>query len=86
MSDGVGKRLAAIHSGLDDQPMPERIDEASCGPAVKHLAHLALRTSVAGGTPSAWRAQVTEQVPEMSPQLLAEAEQCMREGGLWPWN
>ena len=86
MTDGVGNRLAAIHPGLHDQPLPERMDEASCGPAVKHLAHLALCTSSAGGTASDWRSSVSEQVPQVSPKLLAEAEQCMREGGLWPWN
>jgi hypothetical protein len=85
-ADSAGKRLYAIHQSLDDEPLPERMEEASCGPAAKHLAHLALRAAEAGGTPEDWRGWITEQVPEVSPTLLAEAEECMRDSGLWPWN
>lgn len=86
MTKGAGARLDALHRGLVAEPLPERIDAASCGPAVKHLAHLAMRAAQADGTPDQWRAWVAAHVPEVSPIMLAEAEECMREGGLWPWN
>jgi hypothetical protein len=46
MTKGAGARLDELLPGLVAEPRPERIDAASCGPAVKNLAHLAMR---AGG-------------------------------------
>jgi hypothetical protein len=86
MTDALSSRLCAIHAAHVGEPLPERIEEASCGPHVKQLAHLAMFSAEAGGTPGEWRAWVRTHVPEVSPQLLAEAEECMRTGGLWPWN
>lgn len=86
MTESVGSRLEAIHNAVADEPLPEGLDEASCGPAVKHLAHLALHTANAGGTPEEWRAWISEHVPEASAKLLAETEECMHDAGLWPWN
>jgi hypothetical protein len=86
MTEGVGARLAAVHRGGVAETLPERIEAASCGPAVKHLAHLAMRAAEAGGTPDQWRAWVAAHVPEVSPTLLVEAEDCMHDVGLWPWN
>lgn len=53
MTKGAGARLDELLPGLVAEPRPERIDAAPCGPAVKHLAHLAMQ---AGGTPDQWRA------------------------------
>ncbi len=86
MTESVGAPLEAIHNGLIEEPLPERLDEASCGPAVKHMAHLAMHTADAGGTADEWRAWVFAHVPEASAKLLAEAEECMHNAGLWPWN
>jgi hypothetical protein len=51
----VGERLQAIHSGTVDEPLPEWLEQASCGPAVKHLSHLAMHTAMAGGSEADWR-------------------------------
>lgn len=85
-SESIGSRLEAVHNAVIDEPLPERLEEASCGPAVKHIAHLALHTADAGGTPDEWRAWVSIHVPEVSAKLLAETEECMHDAGLWPWN
>ena len=86
MTDRVGRRLQAVHSGLIEEPLPEGIENASCGPAVKHLAHLAMHTAAANGTEAAWREWVHANVPEVSDKLIDDAEECMRWAGLWPWH
>jgi hypothetical protein len=86
MTDTLAGRLQAVHDRLADEPLPERLAEASCGPNVKHLAHLALHAATAGATPEQWRAWARAHVPEASTKLLVEAEECMRSGGLWPWH
>lgn len=86
MSSHVGARLQALHSGTVDEPLPEWLEGASCGPEVKHLAHLAMHTADAGGSEGDWRSWVHEHVPEASDTLLAEAADCMRSAGLWPWH
>lgn len=85
MSTGVGQRLRQIHDGVGDEPLPEWLEEAACGPAVKHLAHLATHTADAGGNETDWRAWVHDNVPEATDKLLTEAVECMRGAGLWPW-
>lgn len=85
MSTSVGQRLQEIH-GRVDGPLPEWLEEASCGPAVKHLAHLAMHTADAGGSAADWRAWVHDHVPEASDKLVAEAAECMHGAGLWPWR
>jgi len=60
MTKGAGTRLDELLPGLVAEPRPERIEAASCGPAVKHLAHLAMRmhcVPATGGSPvrSVWR-------------------------------
>ena len=85
MTESVGARLQQLHEEMGDMPLPEGLEGASCGPAVKHLAHLAIGEAQAGRTHEEWRAWVHEHVPEVSPTLLHDAEQCMHEAGLWPW-
>jgi hypothetical protein len=82
----IGRRLQAIHDGTITTPLPEWLEGAACGPAAKHLAHLALHTAEAGGTEDDWRAWVHKHVPEVSEPLLDEAADCMRTAGLWPWR
>lgn len=86
MTTHVGARLQAVHSGMAAEPLPEWLEEASCGPAVKHLAHLAMHTADAGGSEADWRSWVYEHVPDASDLLLAEAAECMHGAGLWPWH
>lgn len=86
MGTSVGARLQALHEGRIAEPLPEGLERASCGPAVKHLVHLAIHTADAGGSEADWRAWVTEHVPEVSPALLDDAEACMHGSGLWPWH
>lgn len=86
MTTSVGGRLQAVHNGVIDEPLPEWLEGAACGPAVKHLAHLAMHTANAGGTVAEWRAWVHANIPEASEKLIAEAEQCMHSAGLWPWR
>ena len=44
-----------------------------------------MHTADNGGTREQWQARVHELVPDVSPALMTEAEQCMHEAGLWPW-
>jgi hypothetical protein len=83
---GLSEQLRQVHDELGDEPLPERFEEASCGPHAKHLAHVALHAAGLGSTQEEWRAWVTQQVPEASSKLIAEAEECMRTSGTWPWN
>ena len=71
---------------VNDEPLPEDLERASCGPLVKHLAHLAMHAAQAGATVEQWRAWVRTHASEASPTLLAEAEECMHSAGLWPWH
>ena len=86
MADSLTGRLQAVHDQVIDEPLPEWLEEASCGPHVKHLAHLAMHAANAGATVEQWRAWVRVHVGAASPKLLAEAEECMRGAGLWPWH
>jgi hypothetical protein len=84
----VYRALLRVHRAeLDDSHNgPEWLEEASCPPGVKELARLASSASVHGMTAEGWRSMImSEGGPEASP-LLDNAETCMRESGLWPWN
>jgi hypothetical protein len=85
MSRSVSERLQAVHSSMGT-PLPEELEGASCGPTVKHLAHLAIHTAQNGGSEADWKAWVHKHVPEVSGSLFVEAEECMHEAGLWPWH
>ena len=84
MADSPTNRLQALHERLIDEPLPEDLERAACGPHVKHLAHLAMHAAEAGATVEQWRAWVRVHASEASPTLLAEAEECMHSAGLWP--
>lgn len=86
MSDSVGVQLQAIHEQTIDEPLPEWLDGAACGPAVKHLAHIAMHTAEAHGSEAQWRQWIHTRVPAVSDTLIDEAEECMRSAGLWPWR
>jgi hypothetical protein len=82
----AGARLEAIHAEVVDEPLPEWLEAAACGPAVKHLAHLAMHTAGAHDTEAEWRQWVRIRAPEVTDKLIDEAEECMRGAGLWPWR
>jgi hypothetical protein len=82
----LSDRLQAAHDRVIDEPLPEWLEEASCGPHVKHLAHLAMHAAETGATIEEWEEWIRVRVAEASPKLLAEAEECMRAAGLWPWQ
>lgn len=86
MSASAGQRLQAIHDRIGNEPLPEWLEAASCGPAVKHLAHLAIKFAGAGGSEADWRAWAHDNVPEASDKLICEATECMYGSGLWPWQ
>lgn len=86
MTDSLVDRLQTVHDRLAGESLPERLVEASCGPNVKHLTHLALDPADAGTTAEQWCAWARGHVPEASSMLLVEAEECLRGGGLWPWQ
>lgn len=86
MNPGIGERLHELHDRLSVEPLPEALEGASCGPAAKHLAHLAMRAAQAGGSEQDWRGWVHAHVPEASDKQLAEAVECMQSSGLWPWH
>jgi hypothetical protein len=79
--------LAALRGDLlvDPRNEVEGLDRASCPPHVKHLAVLAVGASSEGMSADQWRAWVTGGAGEMVVPLLAEAETCMKDSGLWPW-
>lgn len=82
----AGARLEAIHAQVVDEPLPEWLEAAACGPAVKHLAHLAMQTAAAHGSEAEWRQWIRMRVPEVTDRLINEAEECVRRAGLWPWR
>lgn len=86
MESHVGQHLQDINSRIADEPLPEWLEQAACGPAVKQLALLAMHTANAGGSRSDWESWVHENVPEASDKLLADAVECMHSAGLWPWQ
>ncbi len=86
MSDHAGGRLQQVHAEVVDEPLPEWLEAAACGPAVKHLAHLAMHTAEAHGSEAEWRQWVRMRAPEVTDKLVDEAEDCMRGAGLWPWR
>lgn len=72
MSASIGARLEAVHSGMAEEPMVEGLERASCGPAVKHLAHLGLHTARAGGSEADWRAWVHVHVHVLHDHMVEE--------------
>lgn len=85
VSDSLGGRLQAVHDQVMDEPLPEGLERASCGPIAKHLAHLALHAARTDHSPDQWRTWVCEHVEGVTPTVMGDAEACMHSAGLWPW-
>ena len=68
-----------------DPAMVEWLEGASCSPRVKALAVRAVDAASKGVDGDRWRTELLAEHPE-SQALLAEAEECMRAAGLWPWQ
>jgi hypothetical protein len=68
---------------VSDPALAEWLEEASCGPHVKALAVRAADAAARGVSAAQWRHDLAEHLD--APALLAEAEDCMRGAGLWPW-
>ncbi len=72
---------------LWDEPIVERFQDASCSPACKAIATCAAGAWQRGWTAQQWREDVCSSHPEEEElRLIAEAEECMRNSGLWLWN
>lgn len=67
-----------------DAALAEWLEGASCGPRVKALAVRATDAASRGVSAAGWRRDLLAAHPDAS-ALLAEAEDCMRGAGLWPW-
>ncbi len=67
-----------------DPALAEWLEGASCGPHVKALAVRAADAASRGASADRWRHDLLAEHPDAS-ALLAEAEECMRGAGLWPW-
>ncbi|WP_344655867.1 hypothetical protein [Catenulispora subtropica] len=67
-----------------DPAMVEWLENASCSPRVKALAVRAVNAAGKGVSADRWRTAVLAEHPEAG-TLLAEAKECMRAAGLWPW-
>ncbi len=65
--------------------LAEWLEGASCGPRVKAVAVRAVQAAGADVSAEQWRRDLLAQHPEAS-ALVAEAEECMRGAGLWPWH
>ncbi len=71
-------------SASGDPALVAWLEDASCDPHVKALVVRAVHASERGLSAGRWRIELLAEHPEAS-ALLAEAEQCMRSSGLWPW-
>ena len=67
-----------------DSALAEWLEGASCGPRVKALAARAADAAGRGVSAARWRHDLLAEHPDAS-NLVAEAEDCMRSAGLWPW-
>jgi hypothetical protein len=67
-----------------DPALVEWLEGASCGPHVKAIVVRAVHASSQGVSAAQWRHDLLAEHPGAS-ALLAEAEECMRSSGLWPW-
>jgi hypothetical protein len=68
-----------------DPSLAEWLEGASCGPHLKAVAVRAVRAAATGVGADQWRRDLLAQHPDAS-ALVAEAEECMRGAGLWPWH
>jgi hypothetical protein len=68
-----------------DPALAEWLEGASCGPRVKALAVRAADAAGRGVSAAQWRRDLLAGHPDAS-ALVAEAEECTRGAGLWPWH
>ncbi len=58
----------------------------ACPPVPIYLAQVGMSAAIRGCSAEGWRAEVSKiRGPEAAEQL-DQAEACMRESGLWPWQ
>ena len=84
----VYERLARAHCGDLEDPRysVEGLDIAACGAQVKHVAQYGIAAADHGVDAATWRESIiTEAGPEAA-AVVADAEECMRASGLWPWR
>jgi len=84
---GSGVHDDLVWAGLPetgDPALTEWLEGASCGPRVKALAVRAADAAGRGISAARWRQDLLSEHPDAS-ALVAEAEECMRGAGLWPW-
>jgi hypothetical protein len=67
-----------------DPALAEWLEGASCGPRVKALAVRAADAAGRSVSAAQWRHDLLAAHPDAA-TLVAEAEECMRGAGLWPW-
>jgi hypothetical protein len=67
-----------------DPALAAWLEGASCGPRVKALAARAADAAGRGISAARWRHDLLSEHPD-APTPVAEAEECMRGAGLWPW-
>ncbi len=84
MAEGTGN-VWPNFSATDGARLVERLEEASCGPRVKALMVDAVHARERGMSPAAWRAEALGRYGDEVRTLVDEAEECMRDSGLWPW-
>jgi len=68
-----------------DPALAEWLEGASCSPRVKALAARAADAAGRGVSAAQRRHDLLAEHPDAS-ELVAEAEECMRGAGLWPWH
>lgn len=71
-------------SASDDPALAAWLADASCDPHVMALVVRAVHACDRGFSAAKWRSDLLAEHPGAS-ALLAEAEDCMRSSGLWPW-
>ena len=72
-------------SAADDPALVDWLEGASCGPHVKAIVVQAVHASAQGIGAAQWRRSMLAEHGNQA-ALLAEAEECMRSSGLWPWQ
>ncbi len=72
-------------SAADDPALAAWLAGASCDPHVKALVVAAVHACGRGVSAAQWRREVLAEHPDAS-ALIAEASECMRGAGLWPWH
>lgn len=72
-------------SAADDPALVAWLADASCDPHAKVLVVAAVHACDRGVSAAQWRHDLLAEHPDAS-ALVAEAEECMRFAGLWPWR